>query len=121
MYFIKINGSELPTPFYYSVTSRDIQSADTGRSDETGVVHRNRIRRSVKTCDVKWRIPGSSLAGLDTALADELLEVSLLDPGSAGYIGCKMYAESVRSEFYQQQNNNESESWWEISCRLTEF
>ena len=121
MYFIKINNRELPTPFYYSVSSRDIASSDSGRSDETGLVHRNRIRRSVKTCDVKWRIPGSMLGQLDTDLSAELLEVSLLDPASAGYVDCDMYAESLRSDFYQQQNGLESESWWEISCRLTEY
>ena len=121
MYFIKINGTELPTPSYYSVTSRDVASSDSGRYDETGIVHRNRIRRSVKTCDVKWKIPGSALGALDTALADELLEVNMLDPASAGYISCEMYAESIRSDFFQQQNDSETASWWEISCRLVEY
>ena len=121
MYFIKINGRTLPTPFYYSVSSRDIESSDSGRSDETGVVHRNRIRRSVKTCEVKWRVPGSELSQLDTDLSAELLEVNMLDPASAGYVDCEMYAESLHSEFYQHQNRNESASWWEISCRLAEY
>ena len=121
MYFIKINERELPTPFYYSVTSKDIESSDSHRYDETGLVHRNRIRRSVKVCEVKWRIPGNMLETLDTDLSAPLLNVSLLDPGSAGYVDCEMYADSISSEFYQQQNNSESASWWEISCRLTEF
>ena len=121
MYFIKINGNVLPTPFYYSVSSKDIDSSDSGRSDETGVVHRNRIRHSVKTCDVKWRIPGSSLGQLETDLSGELLEVSLLDPCSAGYVDCDMYAENMRADFYQHQNGSETASWWEISCRLTEY
>ncbi|MBP5605514.1 MAG: hypothetical protein J6X60_08225 [Ruminiclostridium sp.] len=121
MYFIRINGTALPTPCSYSVSSADIESADSGRSDETGVVHRNRIRRSVKTCDVKWRIPGTSLAPLDTSLSDELLHVSLLDPASAGYVNCDMYAKNIRADFYQQQNGSENDSWWEISCRLTEY
>ncbi len=121
MYFIRINDRTLPTPFFYSVASRDIASSDSGRSDETGVVHRNRIRRAVKTCDVKWRVPGSMLQQLDTDLSAEILHVSLLDPASAGYVDCEMYAESIRSDFYQQQNGLENESWWEISARLTEY
>ena len=121
MYFIKIDGRELPVPYYYSVTSKDIESSGSGRSDETGVVHRNRIRRSVRVCTVKWRIPGSALGQLDTDLSAELLDVSLLDPASAGYVRLDMYADNIRSEFYQQQNGSLTESWWDISCTLTEF
>lgn len=121
MYFLSINGHELPTPFYYSVTSKDIEGTCSGRSDETGVVHRNRVRHSVRTCDVKWRIPGSSLRLIDESLSDELLNVSMLDPASAGYVSCEMYADNIHSEFYQQQNGSESASWWEISCRLIQF
>lgn len=121
MYFIKINNTELPVPSYYSVTSKDITGTDSGRYDETGLVHRNRVRSSVKTCEVKWKLPGSSLGALNTALSGELLEVTMLDPSSAGYVQCDMYAESVRSDFFQQQNSDETESWWEISCRLVEY
>ena len=112
MYFIKINDTELPTPSYYSVMSKDITGADSGRYDETGIVHRDRVRSSVKTCDIKWKLPGSSLEPLNTALSGELLEVTLLDPSIAGYTECEMYAESVRSDFYQQQDNDESISGW---------
>ncbi len=121
MYFIKINNTVLPTPTYYSVTSKDIMSSDSGRYDETGVVHRNRIRRGVKTCNVKWKIAGTQLGALDTALGGEVLSVSMLDPASAGYTECDMYAESISADFYQQQNGSEMASWWEISCRLVEY
>ncbi len=121
MYFIKINDTVLPTPVYYSVTSKDITSSDSGRYDETGVVHRNRIRRSVKTCDVKWKIPGSGLGDLDTALSGETLSVEMLDPASAGYAQCNMYAESIKADFFQHQSGDERLSWWEISCRLVEY
>lgn len=121
MYFIKINDTVLPTPVYYSVTSKDIESSDSGRYDETGIVHRNRVRRSVKTCDVKWKLPGNELESLDVNLADEVLNVSMLDPASAGYIDAQMYAESVKSDFFQHQDASESLSWWEISCKLIEF
>ena len=121
MYFIRINGHELPTPFFYSVTSRDIESSGSGRFDETGIVHRSRVRHNVRTCDVKWRVPGTQLNSISTDLSAELLHVSLLNPASAGYVSCDMYAESVKADFYQQQNGNTSESWWEISCRLVEY
>ena len=121
MYFISINGQTLPTPYYYSVTSRDIESSGSGRFDETGVVHRSRVRHSVKTCDVKWKVPASELGTISTSLSAELLHVSLLDPASAGYVSCDMYADGVKAEFYQHQNGSVNDSWWEISCRLTEF
>ncbi|MBR5088456.1 MAG: hypothetical protein IK093_03425 [Ruminiclostridium sp.] len=121
MYFISINGQQLPTPYYYCVTSKDIESSGSGRFDETGVVHRSRVRHNVKTCDVKWKIPGSQLSTISGSMADELLHVTLLDPATSGYVSCDMYAESSRAEFYQHQNAQESDSWWEISCRLIEF
>ena len=121
MYFLKINDTVLPTPCYYSVTSRDIESSDSGRYDETGIVHRNRVRTNVRTCDVKWKIPGNMLDVLNVNLSDALLKVSMLDPSSEGYTECDMYAKNVKSDFFQHQNGNELSSWWEISCRLEEF
>ena len=121
MYFIKINGQSLPTPFYYCVTSKDIESSGSGRFDETGVVHRSRVRTDVKTCEVKWKVPGSELSTISSCLEPELLHVSLLDPSSAGYDSCDMYKDSVRAEFYQHQNAQETDSWWEISLRLIEY
>ncbi|MCR4779624.1 MAG: hypothetical protein K5876_00870 [Ruminiclostridium sp.] len=121
MYFIKTDDTELPTPYYYSVTSKDITGSDSGRYDETGIVHRNRVRSGVLTCDVKWRLPGSRLAALKNALSGEVLEVELLDPSSGDYTELDMYAESFKADFYQQQNEDEDESWWDISCRLVEY
>ena len=121
MYFIKINNTELPTPCYYSVTAKDITGSDSGRYDETGIVHRNRVRGGVITCDLKWRLAGDEVSALRSALAGELLEVTLLDPSSAGYTNRDMYAESVRADFYQQQDADEDDSWWEISARLVEY
>ena len=121
MYFIAIDGNELPVPVYYSVTADDVDSSDSGRSDETGVVHRNRIRHKVHSCDVKWKLPGSMLNSFNTDLSGDLLEVSLLDPATGNYIQCDMYAESIRYDFFQHQKQTESLSWWEISCRLTEY
>ena len=121
MYFIKINNTELPVPYYYSVTAKDITGSDSGRYDETGIVHRNRVRPGVITCDLKWRLTGGGLAALEAALSGEVRSGQLLDPSAAGYTNCDMYAESIRADFYQQQNADEDDSWWEISCRLVEY
>ena len=101
--------------------SKDIESSDSGRSDETGVVHRNRVRSRVRTCSVKWRLPGDDLDDLNVKLAGESLSVTMLDPAEAGYSSCEMYADSVSAQFYQQQNGDIGESWWEISCKLIEL
>ena len=121
MYFLKKSGIELPVPYYYSVESNDINSTDTYRSDETGIMHRRRIRKAVHTCHVKWRLSGSEAIPLHTSLGDEQLYMSVLDPARGSYIDCMMYAENLKSVFYQEQDGNEKKSWWEISCTLVEY
>lgn len=121
MYFIKINDVILPTPSLYSVDNDDIDSIDSRRSDETGLMHRRRIRKGVRTCNVKWILSGDETAGLHVDLSEPLLSVSLLDPAAAGYSECEMYAKNMQSVFYQQQNGTETESYWEITCTLVEY
>ncbi len=121
MYFLSINGKKLPVPSYYRVDNDDIDSTDSKRSDETGTMHRRRLRKGVRTCEVKWILDGSAASGLHTDLSEPLLAVSLLDPASAGYAECEMYAKNLTSVFYQQQNASETKSWWELSCTLVEY
>lgn len=121
MYFLKINGKELPAPSYYSVDNDDIDSLDSRRSDETGLMHRRRIRQGVRTCEVKWILDGDSAKGLQVDLSEQLLAVSMLDPASAGYSECNMYAKNLRSVFYQHHNEQVGKSYWEISCKLVEY
>ena len=68
MYFISINGKALPVPSYYRVDNDDIDSTDSKRSDETGTMHRRRLRKGVRTCEVKWILDGSAASGLHTDL-----------------------------------------------------
>ncbi len=120
MYFLKINGKELPTPSYYAVDNDDIDSTDSRRSDETGLMHRRRIRQGVTTCDVKWILNGTQAEGLRVDLSEPLLEVSLLDPATAGYSDLNMFAKNLKSVFYQQKGAPAG-SYWEISCKLIEY
>lgn len=121
MYFLKINGKELPTPSYYAVDSDDIDSADSRRSDETGTMHRRRLRAGVKACSAKWILNGSQTAALQSLLSETELQVTLLDPATAEYYDCTMFAGELKSVFYQQQNGSPHASYWEVSCRLTEY
>lgn len=121
MYFLTINGKELPVPSFYSVDNNDIDSTDSARSDETGLMHRRRVRKGVRTCEVKWILDGESAEGLHTDLSEPLLSVSMLDPATCGYVDCSMYAKNLRSTFYQQQSGLPRKSWWEISCKLIEY
>ena len=121
MYFISINGKVLPVPSYYSVDNDDIDSTDSRRSDETGLMHRRRIRQGVRTCEVKWILDGNEAKGLHIDLSEPLLKVSMLDPASAGYVECNMYAKNLKSIFYQQQNSQAGKSYWELSCKLVEY
>lgn len=121
MYFLKINGTALPAPTYYRVDTTDVDSADSSRSDETGTMHRRRVRAGVKTCEVRWILSGSQADALHVSLAEPELEVMLLDPAACGYYKCSMYATELKSVFYQQQNGSTSGSYWEVSCRLVEY
>lgn len=121
MTFLSINGVALPTPSFYAVDNDDIDSSDSSRSDETGMMKRRRIRKGVRTCDVKWILDGSAARGLQVNLSEPLLKVRLLDPGTASYSSCDMYAKNIKSVFYQQQNGSETKSYWEISCKLIEY
>lgn len=120
MYFLKINDKILPTPSYYAVDSDDIDSTDSRRSDETGLMHRRRIREGVRTCDVKWILDGTQAEGLKVDLSAPLLSVSMLDPAAAGYSDLEMYAKNLKSVFYQQKGVPGG-SYWEISCKLIEY
>ncbi len=121
MYFLKINGTALPAPTYYRVDTADVDSADSSRSDETGTMHRKRLRAGVKTCEVRWIINGNQADALHVSLAEPELSVSMLDPAACGYYSCKMYASELKSVFYQQQSGSTSGSYWEVSCRLVEY
>ncbi|MCM1333565.1 MAG: hypothetical protein NC084_13640 [Bacteroides sp.] len=121
MYFLKIGEEELPTPSYYAVNADDIDSTDSRRSDETGQMHRRRLRAGVVTCNVKWILNGEQTAALQALLAEPELKVSLLDPASADYRECIMFASKLGSTFYQQQGGSVSASYWEIACTLTEY
>ncbi len=120
MYFLKVNGTELPTPSYYAVDADDIDSADSRRSDETGKMHRRCLRAGVKTCSVRWILGGQQARSLLKSLSDPLLTVSMLNPADAGYCECEMFASELKSVFYQQKGGAAG-SYWEISCRLTEY
>ena len=121
MVFVSIGGTALPTPTYYSVETRDIDSSDSGRADESGVVHRNVVRSGIKICDVKWKVKGSDAATIHKKLSAPVLEATIFDPEACSSYSCEMYADNLKSSFYQQQNGSSTESYWEISCRLTEY
>lgn len=120
MFFLKVNGNMLPTPSYYAVDSDDIDSGDSRRSDETGIMHRRRLRKGVKVCTVKWILNGAQTAALQELLSETELEVTMLDPSGTEYYDCTMFASELKSVFYQQQGSL-SASYWEVSCRLTEY
>lgn len=121
MYFLSINGTQLPIPSYYSVDNDDIDSTDSCRADETGIMHRRRIRKGVRTCDVRWILDGNSTAGLHVNLSEPVLNVTMLDPSTSGYVECEMYAKNIKSVFYQNQEKSELKSYWELSCKLIEY
>lgn len=121
MNFISLGGVTLPTPVFYSVETRDIDSTDSGRSDESGIVHRNVVRGGIKICEVKWRVNGTDAATIHKQLSEPLITAQIFDPAACAVYDCEMYADNLKSTFYQHQNGSAYGSYWEISCRLTEY
>lgn len=90
----------MPSPDLESldVSYDDLDSENSGRGEETGIMIRERIRTNVRKYPMKWSaIKGSELATLNAAIAGEQFSVTILDPVSGSDQTITMYAGSRSS------------------------
>ena len=112
---VSINGVQLPTPTTYSVDYSDVDSPDTGRSED-GMLHRSRVRSGLAKVKLEWR-------QLNTDKADLILNAITPDSFTVVYYfgvqkTATMYAgdkscELVRISYEQAK--------WNIKVNLIEF
>lgn len=112
---ISIDGVELPAPMTYSVEYNDLDSDDSGRSED-GKLHRVRVRSKVAKIKVSWRQVDQEKADLIlTSIAPESFEVVY-------YFGTQqtatMYAGSPSCELIRVNNG---QAKWNIGFDLIEF
>lgn len=115
MALLRINGTELPAPTDYSVQYSDIDSSDTGRS-ENGVLLRNRIRAGVAKISVSWKM-------LSQSETDTVLHAVSGESFSVEYYGgdsaATMYAGDKSLQLVSIDTNNTA--WYSVSVNLIEF
>lgn len=112
---ISIDGVELPAPMTYSVEYNDLDSDDTGRSED-GMLHRVRVRSRVAKIKASWKQLDQEKADLIlTAIAPDEFEVVY-------YFGTQktatMYAGSQSCECVRVNNG---QAKWNVSFDLIEF
>ena len=112
---ISIDGVELPAPMTYSVEYNDLDSDDTGRSED-GMLHRVRVRGRVAKIKASWKQMSQENADLLLgAIAPDSFSVTY-------YFGTQktatMYAGAQSCELIRVNNG---EAKWNIGFDLIEF
>lgn len=112
---LTIDGVVLPPPMTYSVEYNDLDSDDTGRSED-GLLHRKRVRHGVAKIKIGWeQLSTDNLNTILNAIAPDSFSVVY-------YFGTQktatMYAGNQSCEL-RRVNNNQAK--WNLSFNLIEF
>lgn len=84
MAILNINGTDTPDPASFSVALQDIDSDNTTR-DETGQMHRDRVRQGVRKASGKWTFKTNADAQLLLNLVSpDAVTATMLDPQDGG-------------------------------------
>lgn len=116
--YIKVNGVVLPPPTSFSVSANDLDSANSTRSEGTGVLTRERIRHGIHEIDYSVdMLTDEDLARLQDIFAPEEISVTFW---WGKEVTAKMYASkpSASITFYDPSNGR---TYWSFSISLTEF
>lgn len=115
MTILSIDGVALPTPNEYKVALSDLDSEDTGRT-ENGLLIRSRVRAGVAKISVAW-------AGLSTADCAAILNAIAPDRFAVAYF----FGSVQTAQMYAGDRGvtlkaaREGQAVWEISLNLIEF
>lgn len=115
MDILRVDGVALPAPNEYKVVLSDLDSADTGRT-ENGVLVRSRVRAGVAKITASW-------AGLGTADCAKILNATAPDSLAVAYFfgserNAQMYAGDRTATLRAAR---EGQAVWEVSLSLIEF
>ena len=115
MDILTIDGVALPTPNEYKVQFSDLDSSDTGRTED-GTMMRNRVREGIAKISVSW-------AALSTADCAKILNAVKPESFTAAYFfgsmrTARMYAGDREAELVAARPG---QGVWEVSLNLIEF
>ncbi len=115
MNILTIDGTPLPVPNEYKVTLSDLDSADTGRT-ENGVLIRERVRGGIAKISASWQaLSTDQCAAILNATAPDQFQVEYF---FGSYNTATMYAGARTANLRAAR---EGCAVWEISVDLVEF
>lgn len=115
MEILKIGGVALPAPHSYKVSLSDLDSADTGRTED-GVLVRARVRGGVAKISAAWR-------ALSTEQCAAILNATAADRFTVAYF----FGETRTAEMYAGTRTadlvaaRDGQAVWEVELDLVEF
>ena len=118
--WLKINGTEAPTPTEWTVVDSDFDSDDSVR-DETGFLHRTVIRKKQHAPKYKWRLNGKNLSKLLKMIDDTTLEVTYYDLLTKKLITFTGYPQATRQPKLVLQRKTYDECIWDFECSFIEY
>ena len=115
MNILTVGGVALPTPNEYKVQLSDLDSSDTGRTED-GVMMRNRIRDGIAKISVSW-------AALSTEDCAKILKAVSPDSVQVDYFfgemrSAKMYAGDRTADLKAAR---EGQAVWNVELNLIEY
>ena len=115
MDILLIDGVALPAPNEYKVQLSDLDSSDTGRTED-GVMLRNRVREGIAKISASWAaVSTADCAKILNAVKPESVEVSYF----FGEIRtARMYAGDRSADLIAAR---EGQGVWDVSLNLIEF
>lgn len=115
MDILLIDGVALPAPNEYKVQLSDLDSSDTGRTED-GVMMRNRVREGIAKISVSW-------AALSTADCAKILNAVKPESFTVAYFfgdmrTARMYAGDRSADLIAAR---EGKGVWDVTLNLIEF
>lgn len=115
MEILKVDGTALPAPHSYTVSLNDLDSADTGRTED-GMLVRQRLRGGVAKISAQWQ-------ALSTEACAAILNATAPDRFTVDYFfgetrTAQMYAGTRSAELRAARDG---QAVWEVRLDLVEY
>lgn len=117
---VLINNTWVPAISSYTVSREDLDSPDSKRSDETGYLHRRRIREKVKKLHFVCKANETQLKIINGLISGEdssLLELTFFNPYTATMETGEFYISRDEAKLLVIGN----ESFWQVTFNAIEY
>lgn len=118
-------GNFSPAIITYEITASDLDSENSGRSKETGFMHRDVIRSGIYQVSANVKVPTSQLHSLGVALSGATISVTFFDPILQNdLVTADMYAAADKKAKvirYREEGDALDETYWDMSFTLIQI